>query len=59
MEFDVKWFAERINESATGKLIVGTGLVNKYRKIFADYDSSNDIIRNNIIETCRNADVGL
>ena len=49
----VTWFCERLKESPTGKVIVSSSLVNKYRKLTADYDSPNAIIRSRIIDLDR------
>ena len=49
----IEWFAERIDTSGTGRIIVKSGLVAKFKKIFPDSALSNDYIRNEIVTQCQ------
>ena len=44
-----EWLADRIDEAESGRLIVPTHAINKYRKYIADFTSPNAVIRADII----------
>lgn len=44
-----EYLISRCDESSTGKVLVPTRLIKKYREYSQDYISSNDIIRHKII----------
>lgn len=45
-----EYLLNRCDESASGKILVPTRLIEKYRKFSLDYDSSNSKIRMKIID---------
>ncbi len=51
-EEDKIWFSERIYTSGTGRIIVPTYLLNKYRKLTEDYKNPNEIIKSRLINDC-------
>jgi hypothetical protein len=46
------WFADRVEESRSGRLLFATHVLNKYRKMTLDYQSPNAVIRADIIKFC-------
>lgn len=46
----VEWFVERIDESDTGRLIISTHLVNKYKKIIDEPLMTNDEARHELLD---------
>lgn len=48
------WFGERIKESPSGRLIISTSLVNKYRRLACDFYTSTPVIKDKIIRQCGN-----
>jgi gluconate kinase len=48
---EVNFFAERLDQSETGRIIVKSSLIKKYRKMNDDYISTNSDIRSHIIDT--------
>ena len=48
-EENADWFASRVTESNTGKILVPLRLVEKYRKALMDLESSNSTLRFDIV----------
>lgn len=46
---EINWYADRVDESPTGRLIISSHLVNKYRKKTGNYLDDNSLIRDEII----------
>ena len=51
-EDDLKWFAERLDTSGTGRVIVPSYLVKKYRRLTGDLDSDAAVVRSKIVYLC-------
>lgn len=49
-----KWFADRIDESHSGRLIIKTHVLNKFRKFSGDYETGNAVIKSKIAVFCNN-----
>jgi hypothetical protein len=49
----IQWFAERIDTSATGVVIVKSSLVTKFKKMFPEEHLSNEMARTQIIRNCQ------
>lgn len=49
---DIEWFANRLNTSSTGHVIVPSYVVKKYRKLKNDFHSDATVIRSIIIDLC-------
>lgn len=49
-----EWFADRMDESRNGRVIVSTHLVRKYKKITNQPDLENFAVRTILIDYCYN-----
>lgn len=53
-EEELRYFAERCDENASGRIIVSSHLIKKYRKLTGNIADSNAIIRSRIIDSIYN-----
>jgi len=54
---EVYFFAERMDQSESGRIIVKSSLIEKYRRMTGDYSSENTEIKNHLIDTMNALDI--